>query len=177
MRAEAMFVLCFHLAFVVFALRIGPRGDLQDEVPWDALRYVTGQINYGGRVTDDWDRRCLMSVLGIYINDGILKAGYRFSGSGIYFSPPPGPFQVGLDTKFRFGCLTTFGLLDAWLIWMLLMIVGSTQAIAYKRNQRNRSDGQALHGVYYSIGLLASPQNGSPTYWTRVGEQLDTFTT
>lgn len=66
----------------------------QDEVPWDALRYVTGQINYGGRVTDDWDRRCLMSILGIYMNDGILKSGYRFSGSGIYFSPPPGPFQV-----------------------------------------------------------------------------------
>lgn len=55
---------------------------------------MTGQINYGGRVTDDWDRRCLMSVLGIYVNDGILKSGYRFSGSGIYFSPPPGPFQV-----------------------------------------------------------------------------------
>lgn len=67
----------------------------QDEVPWDALRYVTGQINYGGRVTDDWDRRCLMSILGIYINDGILTSGYKFSGSGIYYSPPPGPFQVG----------------------------------------------------------------------------------
>lgn len=57
---------------------------------------MTGQINYGGRVTDDWDRRCLMSILGIYMNDGILKSGYRFSGSGIYFSPPPGPFQVGV---------------------------------------------------------------------------------
>lgn len=89
----------------VLASLFGTRGDLQDEVPWDALRYVTGQINYGGRVTDDWDRRCLMSVLGIYINDGILKSGYRFSGSGIYFSPPPGPFQVRLDTKYRFGCL------------------------------------------------------------------------
>lgn len=55
---------------------------------------MTGQINYGGRVTDDWDRRCLMSVLGIYMNDGILKPGYRFSGSGIYYAPNPGPFQV-----------------------------------------------------------------------------------
>ncbi len=55
---------------------------------------MTGQINYGGRVTDDWDRRCLMSILGIYMNDSILKSLYRFSGSGVYFSPPPGPFQV-----------------------------------------------------------------------------------
>ncbi|CAN0506657.1 unnamed protein product, partial [Laminaria digitata] len=66
----------------------------QDEVPWDALRYVTGQINYGGRVTDDWDRRCLMSVLGIYMNDGILQHAYKFSDSGVYFAPAPGPFQV-----------------------------------------------------------------------------------
>lgn len=37
--------------------------DEQDEIPWEALTYVTGHINYGGRVTDDWDRVCILSIL------------------------------------------------------------------------------------------------------------------
>jgi len=36
------------------------------------MNYLTGQINYGGRVTDDWDRRCLMSMLKIFYNPNIL---------------------------------------------------------------------------------------------------------
>lgn len=40
--------------------------DEQDEIPWEALVYVTGQINYGGRVTDDNDRRCLITTLEKY---------------------------------------------------------------------------------------------------------------
>jgi dynein heavy chain len=65
----------------------------QPEIPWDALRYVTGQINYGGRVTDDWDRRCLMAILGKYYTPSVLDDSYKFSESGLYFSPAVGPLD------------------------------------------------------------------------------------
>ena len=63
----------------------------QEVLPWDALNFVTGHINYGGRVTDDWDRRTLMSVLSIYMVPDILEEGYTFSASGTYYAPKIGP--------------------------------------------------------------------------------------
>lgn len=63
----------------------------QETLPWDALNYVTGQINYGGRVTDDWDRRCLMAVLSIYMTPKILEDSYAFSESGVYRAPSGTP--------------------------------------------------------------------------------------
>jgi len=69
----------------------------QATIPWDALNYVTGQINYGGRVTDDWDRRTLMSVLSIYMVPDILQDGYAFSKSGTYYAPPTGSYKQTLQ--------------------------------------------------------------------------------
>lgn len=49
-----------------------------DDIPWDALLYITGEVNYGGRVTDDWDRVCLRSILRKCYNPEILEDNYTF---------------------------------------------------------------------------------------------------
>ncbi|XP_038627172.1 dynein heavy chain 1, axonemal [Tachyglossus aculeatus] len=53
-------------------------------VPFKVLKYTAGEINYGGRVTDDWDRRCIMNILEDFYNPEVLLANHNFSESGIY---------------------------------------------------------------------------------------------
>ena len=54
-----------------------------DKLPFDALRYVTGECNYGGRVTDDKDRTLLNTILEkCYCPEIVEDSGYMLSASG-----------------------------------------------------------------------------------------------
>eukprot|EP00117_Sycon_ciliatum_P001752 scpid1043/ scgid5734/ Dynein heavy chain 1, axonemal; Axonemal beta dynein heavy chain 1; Ciliary dynein heavy chain 1 len=58
------------------------------DIPYKVLTYTAGHINYGGRVTDDWDRRCLMNILHDFYDPTVLKDDHAFSPSGIYHQFP-----------------------------------------------------------------------------------------
>uniref|UniRef100_A0A8B9EN99 Dynein axonemal heavy chain 12 n=1 Tax=Anser cygnoides TaxID=8845 RepID=A0A8B9EN99_ANSCY len=63
-------------------------------VPFEAVSYLTGECNYGGRVTDDWDRRLLLTMLDDFYNPEIIEnPRYTFSPSGIYYAPPKGTYE------------------------------------------------------------------------------------
>ncbi|KAL1453423.1 hypothetical protein WDU94_007563, partial [Cyamophila willieti] len=56
-----------------------------NEIPFNALIYLTGECNYGGRVTDDKDRRLMVSLLKNYYSPKVVEdTKFSFSPSKIY---------------------------------------------------------------------------------------------
>ncbi|KAI9347975.1 dynein heavy chain and region D6 of dynein motor-domain-containing protein [Zopfochytrium polystomum] len=108
---KLLFSLCFFHAVIQERRQFGPIGwnnpyefndtDLRisarqlrnflseyDEIPYQALIYLTGQCNYGGRVTDDKDRRALMTLLQLYYQESVVtEEKHLLCGSELYFVP------------------------------------------------------------------------------------------
>jgi dynein heavy chain len=60
-----------------------------ETIPWDALRQMIGDVIYGGRVTDDWDRRCMNALLDKFLTPESLE-------DDVAFDPDRQYLQIGL---------------------------------------------------------------------------------
>ncbi|CBZ25938.1 putative dynein heavy chain, partial [Leishmania mexicana MHOM/GT/2001/U1103] len=50
--------------------------DKYAEVPYTVIRELSGNIHYGGRVTDEWDRRTLNTLLERFVTPDVMVDGY-----------------------------------------------------------------------------------------------------
>jgi len=159
-----LFSLCYFHTVMLERRKFGPKGwnmmypfsvgDLRDsalvmnnymesnaasgKIPWDDLKYLIGQIMYGGHIVDDRDRVFTIAFLDNLMNDGLLDEAELFpyiEGKNISFKcpapntyekyieyidtecPPETPLAFGMDPNaeidFRTGqCATLFGLLQ-----------------------------------------------------------------
>ncbi|CAI8029533.1 Dynein heavy chain 6, axonemal [Geodia barretti] len=114
-----VFGLCFFHAIIQERKKFGPLGwnikyefndsdrecaldnlriFLEDgSIPWDALTFITGEITYGGRVTDAWDQRCLRTILKRFFSPNTLEEDYKYSYSGVYYAPEAETIQAYRD--------------------------------------------------------------------------------
>ncbi|KAL3846382.1 hypothetical protein ACJMK2_017380 [Sinanodonta woodiana] len=68
--------------------------DDYEETPWDALKYLIAGINYGGHVTDDWDRRLIQTYISDYFCDAAISAPFfKLSILPTYYVPKDGPLS------------------------------------------------------------------------------------
>lgn len=63
------------------------------DTPWEALKYLVAGVNYGGHVTDDLDRRLLMTYITDMFCEEALVEGFKPSASDKYRIPSDGPLQ------------------------------------------------------------------------------------
>jgi len=62
--------------------------EMFEDIPFKVIHFLIYDVNYGGRVTDDIDRRTSKVILDDFITPKILEDEYAFSQSGKYRSIP-----------------------------------------------------------------------------------------
>jgi len=69
--------------------------DEYEDTPWDALKYLIAGVNYGGHITDDYDRRLLHSCISSCFQPEAIETQYfRLSTMEIYYIPRDGPLST-----------------------------------------------------------------------------------
>jgi len=70
------------------------------KIPWEDMRYIFGEIMYGGHIVDNWDRRMCSKYLLYFMRDELLDEMDMIpyaEGKLSWMSPQPGPHEKYLE--------------------------------------------------------------------------------
>jgi dynein heavy chain, axonemal len=162
----------------------------QPVVPWDALQYVTGMITYGGRVTDDLDRRCMTTILNQYYDENIFNDEHKMSSSGIYFAPPVGPmdsFVKYIDTLPLTDAPEVFGMnanADISLQANQTRMIVET-CLSLQPRKKTAAGGKTGDEIVAELAIeienrlpkILDMENAGPTTFIKRGEHMDSLST
>jgi len=68
----------FRISLKLLAMYLTKALQNDEPTPWETLRYLIGEAMYGGRVTDDFDRRVLTCYLEEYMGDFLFDENQKF---------------------------------------------------------------------------------------------------
>ena len=116
-----------------------------ENIPWEALKYMVAEANYGGRVTDPNDRTCISLVLEDFYAPDMLKDKHKMSESGKYIVPQEGDlnsYQTYIREEMPLNDLTEiFGLHDNAEITSAINNTNSMLATALSLQETSGSGG------------------------------------
>jgi len=117
-----------------------------DEIPYEALIYMVAEANYGGRVTDPQDRRCIKLMLSdFYCPEMISEENHKLSENGSYVVPSDGNKQdyiTFIDKNLPLNDLTeVFGMHDNAEITSAINVTRQVLATALTMQPRVTSSG------------------------------------
>uniref|UniRef100_UPI00398F70DF dynein axonemal heavy chain 11-like isoform X2 n=1 Tax=Pristiophorus japonicus TaxID=55135 RepID=UPI00398F70DF len=110
-----LFCLCYFHACVAERRKFGPQGwnrsypfntgdltisvnvlynylEVNTKMPWEDLRYLFGEIMYGGHITDDWDRKLCRTYLEEFMHPNMLEGELTLTPG---FVAPPNLDYIG----------------------------------------------------------------------------------
>jgi Dynein heavy chain AAA lid domain/Dynein heavy chain region D6 P-loop domain len=108
---ESDFAIC-HDLIIVFL------DEYPDRIPFDAMKYLIAEANYGGRVTDDWDRRLVnVYIAELFCEDCVQAEKFMLSDLTDYYVPEDGDLKFYKEVQCCNACRISMLFLfdDFWL--------------------------------------------------------------
>lgn len=90
---DSDFAICENLLSMYLSKDATDKDD-DPPIPWDAMKYLIAEANYGGRVTDDRDRKLIRVYMNQFFQDAAISSpNFPLSSLPTYYIPEDGTLQ------------------------------------------------------------------------------------